>query len=209
MWTLEEARNRLSDRLSESSPVFWSPEQRRDYINDAQRLIAVITRGVEHTITHTVSRNDPIIPLPNEVVNSTPAAAWTDDRALAVVTLTVANMHNPNWRSVVAASPLWVVPHFAEKEAYVTPRPKRDVEVTMVASVYPDPVEDDADLLFNGQDSMQRYLSAFLNIAAAYALMKERYDGDAERYYQMGAQELAQMGISPEAIPPFEAVANE
>jgi hypothetical protein len=109
----------------------------------------------------------------------------------------------------VASYPMWVVPHFTAKEAYVSPRPRNSMNVTLVVSVLPTSVAAGSDRLFNNQDMMAKYLNAFLNLSASYALLKERYDQDAERFYNLAMQELMQLGVVPEDVPPFKQVRDE
>lgn len=210
MWTLDDADTRLRDRLAEESTVFWSLSQRREYLSDAQDFIAAVTRGVEHEVVATVSSSNPVIPLPTRVVNAHPAAAFTGQgRALNVVPIATANLVDVEWRSRKGRTPQWVIPHFSKKEAYVTPIPTQPVQVGLVVSVLPDRLEEGSDVMFNGSEVMSKYLNSTLNLAASYALLKERYDGDAERFYQLAITELTQLGIVPEDIPPFKQVMDE
>ena len=210
MWTLTNALTRLRDRLAEESSVFWDADDLTAYVNDAQRFIASVTRGVEAEVTHEVSRTDPVIPLPARVTNAHPSAAYVvGGRVLNVVPIATANMIDVNWRARVAATPLWVVPHFTNREAYVSPRPSQPMDITLTVAVLPNDVAAGSDALFNGQEMMAKYLNSFLNLSASYALLKERYDQDAERFYNLAVQELAQLGVVPEEIPPFKQVRDE
>jgi hypothetical protein len=55
--------------------------------------------------------------------------------------------------------------------------------------------------VFNGEEVMEKYQGALLNFSAAMLLLKERYDGDAERFWQFAMQEMQMLGIDPAKIP--------
>jgi len=210
MWNLNHARQRVNDRLAEDSTVFWSSEIRDEYINDAQRFIAAATMGVEEQVNGVVAEGTPFLTLPDRVLNAHPAQAYCHDgRMLSVVPMATATSVDPNWRSRIAAYPLWAIPHFSDKIVYFSPRPRDPVNVTISVSVLPDPVEAGSDLLFNGEEIMERYLNVFVNLAVSFALLKERYDGDSERYYQLAVAELGALGVNIEDIPSFKRVREE
>lgn len=210
MWTLAEARARLSDRLSEDSTVFWSGEARNDYLNDAQRFIASLTRGIVFDVTGVVGVNNPFLPLPANVFNASPAQGYTaTGRVLTTVPIHQANLWDLHWRRHRSKTPMWVVTDFARRRAYVSPVPVPNMEIQVAVAVHADTLVNDTQLVFNGSGPMEKYQTVLLNIAAAYALLKERYDQDAERYYQFAMQELSALGVSPEEIPTFSVVRDE
>ena len=105
---------------------------------------------------------------------------------------------------------MWFVVDLEDRKAYVTPLPSTSTSVRLSVSVLPTEFAtdgtDDAEYLFENSPSMTRYQGATLQLAAVYALLKERYDQEAERYFQFFMQEMTAMGIDPTAIPPFEEV---
>jgi hypothetical protein len=211
MWTLGVARDRLSDRLSEESSVFWSPDDRDNYINDAQTFIASITRGCPQEIGPTsVSSATPYISLPFRAFSAHAAQGWTEDGdVLTVVPIYMANQVERGWRQHVASRPLWLITDFSERRAYVSPIPSPAKNVYVKVAVYPDVLETDSTPLFNGIGSMEKYQSPLLNLAASYALLKERYDQDAERFYGVFAQEMQSLGFAPEEIQSFDSIRAE
>jgi hypothetical protein len=89
----------------------------------------------------------------------------------------------------------------SEDRIYFTPTPTSAVDVSARVSVLPADLENDSDVVFGGEEVMEKYQGALLNVAAAYLLLKERYDGDAERFYQFAVQELQAVGLDPARIP--------
>jgi hypothetical protein len=75
--------------------------------------------------------------------------------------------------------------------------------VVVNVSVLPDDLVGDGNPLFGGVQVMEKYQGALLNIAISLLLLKERYDGDAERFYQFAVQELQTVGVDPASIPPL------
>jgi hypothetical protein len=207
MWTLAELRTRLSDRLGEESVVFWDQTARDSYINDAQRFVASVTRGVPETVTGAVSTASTYLTLPDEILNAHAADGYVEGGdALTTVGIETANLRSPNWRTFTGKKPEWLVLDLQGKRAYVTPIPRVTTTVYLTVSVFPDELTLTTDELFNGAAVMEKYQNATLQLAAMYALLKERYEGDAERYYQFAIQELQTMGINPNVIPPFQEV---
>jgi len=209
MWTLAEAKQRLSDRLGETSNVFWSEASRTAYINDAQRLIASVTRGVPETVTGTLSPTARSLSLPTKLLNAHPVAGHVvGGRALNVVPLHMANATTPDWRTREGKSPEWFVLDLSNKLAYSYPTPKTGTQVSFTVSVLPDDISNDtpSEKLFNGAEIMERYQNPLLHLSACYALLKERYDQDAERYFQFFVQEMQTLGVNPNEIPTFQEV---
>lgn len=209
MWSLSEARDKLADRLGEDSTVFWSADDRDSYINEAQRWIAAITRGVTSQVSGTVSTSSPTVTLPAKTISGSASMGYVDGgRTLAIIDVEQANLVSPNWRTQ-RGSPLWVILDTVAGEARITPLPTSSKTVYLTVAILPSDVSTGSDELFNGVDVMEKYQGALINIAASIALLKERYDGDAERFYQFAVQELQQMGINPQQIPPFRQLQQE
>jgi len=93
--------------------------------------------------------------------------------------------------------------------ARVTPIPTAGTTVYVTVSILPADMSADSDELFDGVDAMEQYQGAIVNFAASLALLKERYDGDAERFYKFAVQEMQQVGVNPQEIPPFREVATD
>jgi len=206
VWSLSDVRAALSDRLGETSIEFWSDEDRIRYLNEAQRFVAAVTRGVPSQVSGSVETSSPTLTLPDKLVNAAAAMGYVDGgRALSVVDIETANMLSPNWRTLVG-SPLWIILDVSGDTARVSPVPTSATTVYLSVSVLPDDLASDSDELFNGVDAMEKYQGVVLNIAAALALLKERYDGDAERFYQFAMQEMGALGVKPDDIPTFQQV---
>lgn len=211
MWTLSETIERLSDRLGEDSVTFWSDVDRVSYINDAQRLIASITRGVVDTASGVVNTTTPYVPLPTNTIDAHPNGAYVSPsgRTLGVISIEDANMVDPTWRYTTASLPNWLVFDAMEFRGYVTPVPTSDTTVVVAVAVLPEQLVagiDSSAYLFKNVSVMEKYQPALLQLAATYALLKERYDGDAERYYQFFVQEMQSHGVNPAAIPSLKGV---
>lgn len=204
MWTLEELRSALSDRLGETSITFWSDGDRDWYLNEAQRMVAAVTRGIQSEVSGSVDSSSRTLTLPTKVLNGSASMGYVENgRALSVVEVDRANLISPNWRTLVG-SPLWVILDLPADIAYVSPAPSFAVTVYLSVSVLPTDMSADSDELFDGVEIMEKYQGTVLNFAAALALLKERYDGDAERFYQFGMQELQALGVKPTDIPSFQ-----
>lgn len=206
MWTLSEIRSKLSDRLGESSTTFWSDDERTDFINEGQRFVASLTRGIPSTVSGAVETSSPTLTLPGRTISGSATMGAIDGgRVLPVITVEQANMVSPNWRALVGR-PIWFILDLVNAEARVSPVPSTSTNVSLTVSILPTNLSGDSDELFDGVDAMEQYQGVVLNIAASLALLKERYDGDAERFYQFAVQELQQLGVNPQDIPPFRQV---
>jgi len=194
--------------------VFWSDSDRTQYISDAQRLIASVTRGVEEAVSGTVSTTTPYLTLPTRVVNAHPSNGFVDGGGtLNVVPVQVANSVAPNWRTMQGREPKWFVVDLEARRAYVSPIPRNSTDVTLSVAVIPVDFatdgSDDASEVLGGSPIMEKYQGALIQLAAVYALLKERYDQEAEKYYQFFMQELQTLGVNPMDIPTFgEARSN-
>lgn len=209
MWTLATARDRVSSRVGEDSPVFWSETDRNDAINDAQRFIAAVTNGVPLTTAGTVDESAPYLEVAGSIAGMHGSAGRiAGGAALSMVRIDVADMHFPGWRTY-AGSPRWVIVDTGTSRAYLAPVPTSPTSVEVTVSVIPDDLTSDSETLFGGIESMSKYLGALVNYAAAMLLLRERFDGDAERFYQFAVQELVQAGVDPARVPPLKAQPQE
>jgi len=167
-------------------------------------MVAAITRGIHSEVSGTVSTSSRTLTLPAKFLNGSAAMGYVDGgRALSVVDIETANRISPNWRTLVGG-PLWIVLDVMGDSAYVTPAPQSSKTVYLTVSVLPTDMSADSDEVFDGADSMEKYQGTVINFAATLALLKERYDGDAERFYQFGMQELTSLGVKPDDIPTFQ-----
>ncbi len=199
---LDEAIFRLSSKVAEDSLVFWTQPDRINYINEAQTFISAIVKGVSEIISHRVTNALPYIPLPERFLADHPEGAYTSAGAvLTLVPREVLNQIDPNWR-VISGYPKWYTFDSARRRAVVIPKPKDFVEVELAVSVLPAPLSDMTSALFNGQAIMERYVGATITYAAFLALMKERSE-DAPSFFQTFRQELMDLGVSPDQIPPI------
>jgi hypothetical protein len=114
--------------------------------------------------------------------------------------MSYANQVDPGW-SVRVGVPRWVLVEPSEDRVYFSPTPAADVAVSARVAVLPAELTDDTDVVFNGEEVMEKYQGALLNFAAAMLLLKERYDGDSERFWQFAVQEMQMLGIDPAKIP--------
>jgi hypothetical protein len=209
MWTLADAKQRLSDRLGETSNVFWSEASRTAYINDAQRLIASVTRGIPSTVTGAVSPSSPNLGLPTKLLNAHPVAGnVVGGDALNIVPIQMANAMAPDWRTKTGKKPEWLIMDLANRLVYPYPVPTRSTSISVTVAVLPNDLSDvnPSEQVFNGFPLMEKYQNPLLHLAASYALLKERYDQDAERYFQNFVQEMQSLGVAPNDIPTFQEV---
>lgn len=205
MWNLSQIRTRVQERLAEESNVFWSVAERDSAVNEAQRFISSVTKGVPSFASDFVSTAAPYVSFTGKLVGEYATAGWVVDggvRALNNVRVDQANITFPEWTQAVG-TPRWAIIVPDEQRVYVSPTPAVPVEVSIKVSVLPNDLVDPTDELFNGEPVMEKYQGAVLNIAAALLLLKERYDGDAERFYQFAIQEMQAIGVSPADIPPL------
>lgn len=207
MWTLAQARERLGRRLAEVSTTFWDNTERNNAVNDAMRLIASLTRGIPEVVTGDVNTTTNYVTYTGTPVGEYVTAGVADGSAMSVVPMNIANAMYPEWRTAVG-DPRWALVDTRESRVYIAPVPSTSVEVTVTVAVLPPELTVDNEPLFLGQASMERYQTALLNMAAAYCLLRERYDGDAERFWQFGIQELQMLGVEPNTVPPLREAAQ-
>jgi len=202
MWTLLEARNYLQDRLADDSTTFWASTDLDSYINEAQRQISALTKGVGYSISSTVSAATPYFSLPSNFVGAHEDGLYIDGgKTLAEISRQFLNLTDPDWRTRSATNPLWVSFDVQTNTAYVIPAPTSTFTVKGAVSVIPADLVNDADSLFGGDSTMSPYLEPLLSLSVAFALMKERYDGDAERFYSIYENQMRSLGINPDEIP--------
>lgn len=201
MWNLSQIRARLGDRLAETSEEFWDTTSREYAINEAQRFVAAVTKGVPQTISGSVDSSTPYLTVTGKLLGDYEAAGRvTGGRALGYVPIEAADRGFPTWPTFTG-TPRWVIPAPHEDRVYLVPKPDVSTSVTVNISVLPEDLSADGDELFGGEEVMEKYQGVVLNIAASLCLLRERYDGDAERFYQFAIQELQNLGVNPEEIP--------
>lgn len=206
MITLGEARNRVTERLAETSGAFWTEEARNRAVNDAARLVATVTKGVVRDISVPSGRG-----------------AVSIDNTLAGINHAFASIAYPHGVEIVPAvsmtevsrlgraaftlrtRPRWVVVDVERGIAFLIPQQVGSpFPWTLTVNVIPDDVATDSGMLFLGEESMDKYISPTVLLACAYLLLQERFDGDAERFYQLALQELTMLGVDSAAIPPLQ-----
>lgn len=214
MYSLGELRAQGKLRLAEISPVFWSDEDYRMCVNDAQRFVAGATKGVpsvsEFTLSAAGESFTPIDPLERVVVADAPIVGEVlspSPRSLVSVPRQAADVIDPAWR-YYTGNPRWLIVDMSPSDnprtitVYVTPSPvSGNVTARITTRVLPADLLVDADLLFNNYRPMEKYQGVVLLLACAYMLLKERFDGDAERFYQMALGELQALTPLTESIP--------
>ena len=206
MWTLSQARARLGNRLAEASTVFWPNTERDDALNEAQRFIAAVTKGVPLTLSGSVDVITPFLTVSGKLLGEYAAAGRVDGgRALSFIPIEAADKIFPDWVNITG-DPRWIIAAPHESRVYLSPVPALPTPVTVNVSVLPADLAGDTDELFAGVPVMEKFQGALLNIAASLLLLKERYDGDAERFYQFGVQEIQALGIDPASIPSMRGV---
>lgn len=206
MWTLSDTRTRLTERLAESSTNFWSSDERDSVINEAQRRIAVITGGVVRSVTATVNGPPGEVTLPDSTIGPHSVAVNTSATGVMLPFVKRADIDPvwPDWRNAsTSGDPKWAVLDVGRKRVFIIPTPLEDTEVGVNVAVMPATLESASDPLFDGVPEMQKYQGALLNLAACLALLKERYDGDAERFYAFYQQEMRDVGVDAGDLPDF------
>ena len=204
MWTLGEARERLTGRVGEASTDFWTEQDRNDAINDAQRFISSVTHGVPVELTGDVDSTSPYLEVPYNLAGAYGFTGTVGSRAVITIPAGIVDTIDPNLRNRVGPA-RWAVVDTSLSRVWVAPAPTTPTPARILVAVTPAALSSDADLLFMGNSSMSKYLGALINYAAAMLLLRERFDGDAERFYQIAVQELGSLGIDPSTIPPMPA----
>lgn len=203
MITLGEARTRVTERLAETSGVFWTDTNRNRAINDAVRLVATVTKGVDETFTPDL--NETHVDFGTSTLTGvnfikTHYGAYS----LPAVSADEVSVVNRRARGSVGLSPRWLVVDERNNEAFLHPTPASPLPWSVDAHVLPGIVTTDSDPLFLGKPNMDKFINPTILLACAYLLLQERFDGDAERFYQMALQELTMLGVDSTSIPPLQ-----
>lgn len=199
MITLGEARERVTEKLSEVSNVFWTELSRNNAINDAARLVATTTKGVIQVFTGNgiqVQFGDtPLagVNLLNVTYGTTTLPAVAKEEATMV-----------SRRNKYGVRPRWLVVDERAGVGVLHPIPQVVESWNVLANVIPPRVNQDTQELFLGSAYMDRYITPTILLACAYLLLQERFDGDAERFYQMALQELTVLGVDATTFPPLQ-----
>ena len=209
MWTLEELRTKIRDRLAENSTNFWSDGDLLSYINEAQRLVSSLSESVYETLKGDVSTAKPYLKVEGKLVGEFIFSGYIDGGAsLYAMNIGKADLIWPEWRMAKGA-PKWVFIDPVLSRVFCVPAPKLPTSVTLeVAIISPDLV-DDSDILFNDTSILEKFQGAVLNYAAGLALLKERYDGDAERFIQLAHQELHLLGLESTSLPTLKELSED
>lgn len=200
MITLGEARERVTEKLAEVSSVFWTEPARNRAINDAARMVAVTTKGVIQDFpTSGVQVQFGSAPLAGvNLINVT-----YDTVKLPAVSIEEATMTNRNTLKS-GLRPRWLLVDERAGVGVLHPLPSVVKPWTVTANVIPPQVNQDTQELFLGSAYMDRYITPTILLACAYLLLQERFDGDAERFYQMALQELTVLGVDATTFPPLQ-----
>lgn len=204
MITLGEARTRVTERLAETSGVFWTDTARNRAINDAVRLVATVTKGVDETFTPAL--NETSVDFGSSTLTGVNfVTAKYGAHSLPAVSADEVSLINRRARGSVGLSPRWLVVDERSNEAFLHPTPASPLPWSVDAHVLPGIVQVDEAPLFLGKPHMDKYITPTILLACAYLLLQERFDGDAERFYQMALQELTVLGVDATTIPPLQA----
>lgn len=203
-----DVRSALRDRLAEEGQEFWTDSSLLRYVNLAQTFIASVTRGVDAEVVAPVGGGTSSFSLPARTLSAHLLSGYDLESLEAMGTISVAdaNLISPSWRRMVGVRPKWFILDLPNREAHVSPIPWRERDVSLRVSVLPEPVAASGDELYNSQDVMDKYFNVTVNMAAVYAFLRERFDGDAERFYSLVYRELQDLGINPASIPEFREV---
>lgn len=199
MNTLGRILERVSDRLAETSEVFWTAGSRTDAVNDAQRFISTLTKGVE--VSHPIVGQ--ALSFPHAVAGIRNSYGELNGRRLPGVIVDEANLIDPDWITYIGPA-RWMVVDDRANVVYLTPLPDPTTSWTAKLRVVPPDLINESDEIFLGEPSMIKFLGPVINLACAYLLLQERFDGDAERFYQFALQELVQLGVDSPSIPPLQ-----
>lgn len=200
MWTLEDARAKLSERLGEEGNVFWDSDERTSLINEAQRRVAAITGGVSRSVTKTVEGLLDPLTLPRSILGLHATGAGSNERVYNVLHKAEADRIWPGWKRATGV-PRWVIVDPGKMEAFIVPAPLIPTVVEVTVAYLPIALRLEIDFLFENQPGMEKYQGAVITLAACLALLKERYDGDAERFYAFFRQEMMDVGVEAGRLP--------
>ena len=213
MWTLADTLDRLGDRLSELDVNYWSISQRKYYINESQRWLSALTRGVQIRIRQDVHHLAAFkIAIPDnfkvigEAVNTGSITSGVGrERGLNFVSIRELSEEWPNWRQA-RGIPKWLAIDYVDNTIQVIPLPESTNQVEVNIAVIPPDLVADNDRLFRNIGYMEQYQGVVLNYAFVLALLKQRYDDDSARVYGFVTNELHSLGVNPLDIPSFERV---
>lgn len=201
MYTLSQLRTQLSNRLAETGTTFWSDTERDALLNEAQRFIAAITRGVPSITSGSVDSGTPYLSIPDGALDQYPIGNYIDGvGVLNVVPVNALNLVDPSWRER-SGTPRWIAMDTANLRAYVVPAPTTEQTLNLTMAVLPSDMSDDSDAAFDDHSPMEAFQGPLVTYAAGLALLKERYDQDAERFFALARQELMDLGVNPAEIP--------
>jgi hypothetical protein len=204
MWTLSDLKTRLGERLAETGTTFWGDTERTSVLNEAQRLIAAITKGVPQTVTGTVNTTTPHVALPAQALDIHSDGSFiTGGNALRAVPKELLDRIDPRWRRRTGEEAIWIAVDTAAQRVYVVPQPTTSKTLNVVVAVLPDDMALDSDKPFDGHGPMEKYQGAIVQYATVLSLLKERYDQDAERFYGFFQREMQNLGVNPADIPPM------
>ena len=225
MWTLADIREGLANRLAEAQTeiTFWGTEERDFAINEAQRWVASITKGVPHTFEWLINVGDSSffnIPDGYTVIGEASSSGSEeysgqvpDGRALTYIPWNSLEQVWSGWRRF-RGDPRWLTIEYSRNRLWLVPRPydplpNFPLRYLVSIAVLPADLEDESDVLFrpSADDEsigyMQKYQGVVLNYATGLALLKERIDGEAERYINLAVNELQVLGVLPANFPPI------
>lgn len=201
MWTLSQLRQQLTYRLAETSGVFWEPAERDAYLNEAQRFVAAITRGVPSQIMGEVTSAVPYLLLPDKFVEEGSAGVYVErGNALTTIPRRMLDIIDPGWRNLYG-TPRWALFDTQSDQLRIIPIPNKRIHVVGNITVLPDDMEQGSDPAFNGEAAMEKYLSPMVTLAAAYAILKERYGEDVNLFYGIFREEMMALGVKPDEVP--------
>lgn len=206
MITLAEMRSRVTSMLAEESQVFWSQTERNRAINDAQKFVAALTQGVEVTLSSAPkARQMSFSAYAAAGVKHVEAVWGAESLILPAIDEESIRTIDRHWQRPVALPPRWIVIDTRQSRATLYPSPHTTLLTSWFLRLRVIPWDaTDNDELFLGRPSMEKFLVATALIACAYLLLKERFDNEAEKYYQMGVQELQILGVDSGSIPPLQ-----
>lgn len=203
MITLGEARERVTERLAETSGVFWTNSARNQAVNDAARLVATVTKGVDETFTPALNETRVDFGA-STLAGVNYVKAHYGAHSLPAVSADEVSIVNRRSGGKVGLAPRWLVVDERSNEAFLHPTPASPLAWSVDAHVLPGIVTVDSDPLFLGKPNMDKFINPTVLLACAYLLLQERFDGDAERFYQMALQELTMLGVDSNSIPPLQ-----
>jgi hypothetical protein len=201
MWTLSQAIDSVADRLASTQDVFF--DKLDLYVYLAVTTISKLTKGVKAEVTGTITNLSPTIdvaPLGVPVLGSDAEGILVDNTwSVSYAPLEVMKMMQRDYAQI-SGFPRWFTYEPRERRLRFVPAPIVSMPVQGSIPIVPARLTaptDNAELIFGGNPDMAIYLNAMVNFACHLALLKERYDGDAERFLQLFITELQMLGVNP------------